>query len=251
MELSYRAPTKTILRRLDIHIGRGETMAVMGLSGIGKSTLLKCIAGLLKPTSGQILIDGADISRMSERELNPVRRKMGVVFQNAALFDSLTIFENVAVGIRRHLRLSEPEIQKIVSERLSMVGLEGVEQLMPSQLSGGMQKRVGLARALALNPEILLYDEPTAGLDPVVSTSINELILRMRDELGVTSVVVSHDLASIFRVSTKVAMLHQGRIMEVGSVEEMKNSQNPYVRQFIDGSTEGPIQLRGHERKVD
>ncbi|MDO8587032.1 MAG: ABC transporter ATP-binding protein [Armatimonadota bacterium] len=247
-QLSYRAPAKTILRRLDLHVKRGETMAVMGMSGTGKSTLLKCMAGLIRPTMGEIHINGVNIARMRERDLNLVRRKMGIVFQYAALFDSLTVFENVAVGPRRHLRLAESDLARLVREKLEMVGLSDVESLLPSQLSGGMQKRVGLARALALDPEILLYDEPTGGLDPIVATSINELIIRMRDKLGVTSVVVSHDLESIFKVSDRVAMMHQGRILDVGTPAEMRKSSNPYVKQFVEGETEGPIKLRGKER---
>lgn len=225
-------------------------MGVMGMSGTGKSTLLKCVAGLLRPTSGQILIEGVDIARMREHELNQVRRKMGVIFQYAALFDSMTVFENVAIGLRRHERLTNAELASAVSEKLEMVGLAGVENLMPSQLSGGMQKRVGLARALALAPEILLYDEPTAGLDPIVATSINGLIIRMRDQLKVTSIVVSHDLESIFKVSNRVAMMHQGKIVEVGTPDEMRSSVNPYVRQFVEGVLEGPIQVRGREQRA-
>lgn len=218
------------------------------MSGTGKSTLLKCMAGLIRPTMGEIHINGVNIARMRERDLNLVRRKMGIVFQYAALFDSLTVFENVAVGPRRHLRLAESDLARLVREKLEMVGLSDVESLLPSQLSGGMQKRVGLARALALDPEILLYDEPTGGLDPIVATSINELIIRMRDKLGVTSVVVSHDLESIFKVSDRVAMMHQGRILDVGTPAEMRKSSNPYVKQFVEGETEGPIKLRGKER---
>jgi phospholipid/cholesterol/gamma-HCH transport system ATP-binding protein len=246
-QLSYRVPAKTILRRLDLHIERGETLAVMGMSGTGKSTLLKCIAGLVRPTSGEIWIDGAEIARLPERELNKMRRKMGIVFQYSALFDSLNVFENVAVGPRRHLRLAGQELRSLVASKLDIVGLSGAEKMMPAQLSGGMQKRVGLARALALDPEVLLYDEPTAGLDPIVATQINELIIRTRDQLGVTAVVVSHDLASIFKVSDRVAMMHQGRIVEVGAPDEIRNSSNPYVKQFVDGAAEGPITIGGRE----
>jgi phospholipid/cholesterol/gamma-HCH transport system ATP-binding protein len=222
-------------------------MAVMGMSGTGKSTLLKCIAGLVKATSGEIWVDGSQIVGMSEREMNTVRRKLGIVFQYSALFDSLNVFENVAVGPRRHLRLTRSELRRLVGSKLDIVGLSGSERLMPAQLSGGMQKRVGLARALALDPEVLLYDEPTAGLDPIVATSINELIIRTRDQLGVTAVVVSHDLASIFKVSDRVAMMHKGQILQVGTVEEMRKSSNPYVKQFVEGAGEGPISLGGSE----
>lgn len=222
-------------------------MAVMGMSGTGKSTLLKCIAGLVKATSGEIWVDGSQIVGLSEHQMNAVRRKLGIVFQYSALFDSLNVFENVAVGPRRHLRLTRLELRRLVGSKLDIVGLSGSERLMPAQLSGGMQKRVGLARALALEPEVLLYDEPTAGLDPIVATSINELIIRTRDQLGVTAVVVSHDLASIFKVSDRVAMMHKGQILQVGTVEEMRSSSNPYVKQFVEGSGEGPISLGSSE----
>lgn len=240
-QLSYRIDGRTILRQLDLNVDQCETFAVMGMSGMGKSTMLKCIAGLIKPTSGEILIDGVDISQMSERRLRAVRRKIGMVFQYAALFDSMTVFENVAFGLRKHERLNDEELKSEVSERLALVGLTGVEHLLPAQLSGGMQKRVGLARALALNPPILLYDEPTAGLDPITASTISKLIVRMREQLGVTSLVVTHDLALIKDVATRVGMLHRGKIVEVGTWDEMENSTNPIVRQFMSGGHDGPI----------
>jgi phospholipid/cholesterol/gamma-HCH transport system ATP-binding protein len=234
---------RTILRRLDLKIEKGETFAVMGMSGVGKSTLLKCIAGLVQPTSGELIVDGQDIVRMDEARLRDVRRKIGMVFQYAALFDSLTVFENVAFGLRKHRRMSEADLRTVVEEKLSLVGLAHTQSLMPSQLSGGMQKRVGLARALALDPPILLYDEPTSGLDPVTAATIGELIVRMRDKLGVTSVVVSHDVSLIKRVANRIGMLYSGKIIAVGTREEMEQSDNPIVRQFMEGSTEGPIKL--------
>lgn len=224
-------------------VNKGETVAVMGMSGTGKSTLLKCIGGLLRPTGGQIHIDGTDIARMDENQLDPIRRRIGMVFQYAALFDSLTVYENVAFGLRRHTRLSENEISELVKQKLAIVGLSRTEQLMPAELSGGMQKRVGLARALALDPEIVLYDEPTSGLDPIIAAAISELIVKARNELGVTSVVVSHDITGIKRVANRIAMLHKGRIIASGTVEEMENSPDPIVRQFMDGRTEGPISI--------
>jgi phospholipid/cholesterol/gamma-HCH transport system ATP-binding protein len=242
-QLSYRIGGKTILRRLDLHIERGETFAVMGMSGMGKSTLLKCIAGLIRPTGGVIRINGTDITPLKESQLRRVRRKLGMVFQYAALFDSLTVYENVTFGLRHHFNMSESELRATAAEKLALVGLSGMENLMPSQLSGGMQKRVGLARALTLNPEILLYDEPTAGLDPITAATISEQIVRMRDQLGVTSVVVTHDLPVIKQVASRVGMLHRGKIIEVGTWAEMEKSENPIVRQFIEGSTEGPIRL--------
>lgn len=231
------------MRRIDLNVEKGETMAVMGMSGAGKSTLLKCIAGLLRPAAGQMLIDGIDIARMPETELDRVRRRIGMVFQYAALFDSLTVYENVAFGLRRHTRMTEEQIREAVAKRLSVVGLPRTETLYPSQLSGGMQKRVGLARALALDPEILLYDEATAGLDPITAAAIAELIVKARDELGVTSVLVSHDIPTIRHVASRIAMLHKGRIIAMGTVEEMDKCPDAAVRQFMDGLSEGPIKI--------
>jgi phospholipid/cholesterol/gamma-HCH transport system ATP-binding protein len=242
-ELSYRVSGKSILRRVDLAVDKGETVAVMGMSGAGKSTLLKCVGGLLRPTGGRVMIDGTDIARMGETELDSIRRRIGMVFQYAALFDSLTVYENVSFGLRRHTGLSEPEIADVAAARLSMVGLPRTEHLMPAQLSGGMQKRVGLARALAMDPEIVLYDEPTAGLDPITSATIAELIVKAREEFGVTSVVVSHDIPTIKRVANRIAMLHDGKIVAVGTVEEMVQHVNPVVTQFMEGRTDGPIQI--------
>ncbi len=241
--LSYQISGRFILQMLDIKIEQGETVAVMGMSGAGKSTLLKCIAGLLSPSAGRLLLDGIDIAGMREAELNSIRRRIGMVFQYAALFDSLNVYENVSFGLRRHHSLPETKVREVVQEKLSMVGLPGTQSLMPSELSGGMQKRVGLARALAMEPDILLYDEPTAGLDPITSATIADLIIKTRDEVGATSIVVSHDLPTIKRISSKIAMLHRGRIIAMGTVEEMADSDNPAVRQFMAGSTQGPIQI--------
>lgn len=242
-QLSYRVTGKTILRRLDLYVEQGQTLAVMGMSGMGKSTLLKCISGLLRPCGGKVIVDGEDIAEMSERQLNQVRRKVGMVFQYAALFDSLDVFENVAFGLRRHRKLSEDELRSTVAEKLSLVGMSGTAHLMPAQLSGGMQKRVGLARALALDPSILLYDEPTSGLDPITASTISRLIVNMRNKLRVTSVVVTHDLALIKEVADKVGMLHRGKIISVGTWNEMEASEDPIVKQFMEGSSEGPIKL--------
>ena len=242
-QLSYRVSGHSILRRVDLQVNKGETVAVMGMSGAGKSTLLKCIGGLLNPTGGQILVEGVDIARMKESQLDGIRQKIGMVFQYAALFDSLNVYENVSFGLRRHTHLTEEQIAEIVSNKLSVVGLPRTENLMPSELSGGMQKRVGLARAIAMDPEILLYDEPTAGLDPITSATIAELIIKARDELGVTSVLVSHDIPTIKKVSSRIAMLHRGKIVEIGTVEEIENSSNPIIKQFLNGSSDGPIQI--------
>ncbi len=241
--LTYRISGRTILRNVSLAVPDGQTVAVMGMSGVGKSTLLKLIAGLTRPCGGRIYIGDTNIVGMRESGLNEVRRKIGMVFQYAALFDSLSVFDNVAFGLRRRTKLSEIEIAEAVDRMLSMVGLPRTEHLMPSELSGGMQKRVGLARALALGPEIILYDEPSAGLDPITSATISDLIVKTRDELGVTSVVVSHDLPTIRRVSNRVAMLHDCRIIADGTLEEIESTGNPAARQFIGGETAGPIQI--------
>ena len=242
-ELSFRISGRTILRHINMHVEKGETLAIMGLSGAGKSTILKCMAGLIRHTTGHLMINGTDITCMKESQLNTIRKKMGMVFQYAALFDSLNVYENVAFGLRRHTKMTEEEIENVVSSKLTIVGLPRTEHLMPSELSGGMQKRVGLARALAMEPEVIFYDEPTAGLDPITSATIAKLIIKARNELGITSVVVSHDLSTIRAVSNRIAMLHNGKIVAIGSNEEMENSNIPEVVQFLSGSTEGPIQI--------
>ena len=241
-QLRYRIDEKGILHDVNLRIQRGETVSVMGVSGSGKTTLLKIIAGLIRPTSGQVFVDLSDITKLSEEELNRVRHRLGVVFQYGALFDSLTVYDNVAFALIRHTHLSKAEIDDIVDEKLGLVGLPGTQNLMPSQLSGGMQKRVGLARAIAMSPEVLLYDEPTSGLDPVMTTVIDDLIMEMHDRLGVTSVIVSHALPSIFRISDRIAMLHDGTIIAYGTPDEIRGSSDERVQQFIQGKSEGPIQ---------
>jgi phospholipid/cholesterol/gamma-HCH transport system ATP-binding protein len=232
-DLEYAVPEKLILHDVNLEVEKSELLAIMGMSGCGKTSLLKCIAGLIKPTGGHIFIDGQDTVPLSESELDQVRLKMGLVFQYAALFDSLTVYENVAFGLRHHRKLSREELDKIVADRLADVGMEGVEELYPSQLSGGMQKRVGLARALAMEPAVLLYDEPTSGLDPVIARNIDELMLSTRDRKGMTSIVVSHDIASIFRIADHIAMLDQGTVIAYGTPAEMRASDHPSVREFI------------------
>ncbi len=218
-DLRYQVGGKQVLKGVTLGVPPGEILCVMGMSGCGKTTLLHCIGGLTAPTSGEIRIGDSQIVGMKESDLNHVRERMGMVFQYAALFDSLSVFENVAFGLRRRRRLPIDEIKRMVAEKLALVGLPGTETLYPSQLSGGMAKRVGLARAIALSPEILLYDEPTSGLDPVVASVVDELIMQMRDKLGVTSIVVSHNITSIFRISDKVAMLHEGQVLATGTPE--------------------------------
>ncbi len=241
--LVYAVQDRPILRGVDMRVERGETFAVVGFSGAGKSTLLKCVAGLLEPTSGEVIIDGVNIVGMPEHRLKDVRAKIGMVFQNAALFDSLTVYENVSFGLRRQRKMSEDEIRSVVAEKLALVGLSNTEDLYPSQLSGGMQKRVGIARALAVNPQILLYDEPTSGLDPVMSAVIGDLIVRLRDKLEVTSVVVSHDVALAKKTANRIGMLYKGKMCMVGDWEEFESTNNPVVRQFIDGSVQGPVKV--------
>jgi phospholipid/cholesterol/gamma-HCH transport system ATP-binding protein len=241
-QLYHRIDGKEILQGVNLHVRRGDTVCIMGVSGSGKTTLLKIMAGLLRPSSGQIIIDHTGITDLSEEELNRVRHRIGVVFQYGALFDSLTVYENVAFALLRHTHLSRSEIDDIVEEKLALVGLPGTQNLLPSQLSGGMQKRVSLARAIAMGPDVLFYDEPTSGLDPVMTTVIDNLIVEMRDKLGVTSLVVSHDPKSIFRIADRIAMLHDGTIIAYGTVDEIKQSTDERVLQFIEGRAEGPIQ---------
>jgi phospholipid/cholesterol/gamma-HCH transport system ATP-binding protein len=230
-----------VLRRLDLEIHRGETLVIIGQSGQGKSVLLKHIIGLVKPDSGRIFIDGTDIVPLSEVRLNNIRKRFGVLFQGAALFDSLTVGENVGFSLQMHARLNQNEIKAKVHELLSLVGLEGIEDLKPAELSGGMKKRVGLARAIAMNPEIILYDEPTTGIDPIMGDIINELILKLKSHVHSTSIAVTHDMASAFKIADRIAMLYDGKIIEIGKPEEIKHSQNPIVQQFITGSAKGPI----------
>ncbi len=241
-QLDYDIGGKIVLHDVNLHVRRGDTVSVMGVSGSGKTTLLKIMAGLIRPRSGQVFIDSTDITELSEEELNRVRHRLGVVFQYGALFDSLSVYENVAFALMRHTHLSRDEIDDIVEEKLALVGMPGTQNLMPAQLSGGMQKRVSLARAIAMSPEVLFYDEPTSGLDPVMTTVIGNLIMEMRDRLGVTSVVVSHDIENIFRISDRIGMLHGGTIVAYGTPEEIRELPDERVQQFIEGQAEGPIQ---------
>lgn len=224
-----------VLKGFSLEVGQGETVSVIGGSGSGKSTLLKHMNGLLKPDSGEVWVDGERIDTIEGEALYEARRKVGYVFQFAALFDSMTIHENVAMGLRRIAGLTEDEIDERVHTALGRVDLEGVDEQYPSELSGGMRKRAGLARAIALEPAYLLYDEPTTGLDPVTLSMVDDLILRMRDRLGVTSVVITHDMESAYRISDRMVMLHDGRARQVGTPEEIRESDDPVVRGFIEG----------------
>lgn len=234
-----------VLRGVNLRIEKGESVVVIGGSGSGKSVLIKNIIGLLRPDSGKVIIDGVDITVLKEKELYEVRRKFGMLFQYAALFDSMKVWENVAFALIRQKGMREKEARDIAIEKLRMVGLVGVEDLMPSELSGGMKKRVGLARAIAHEPEILLYDEPTTGLDPIMADAINDLIIEMRNRLKVTSIAITHDMNSAYKIADRIAMLYNGVIIETGTPEEIKNTKNPIVRQFITGSAVGPIKIEG------
>ena len=232
-----------VLDGLDIDIEDGKTTVIIGRSGGGKSVLLKHMIGLLRPERGQILIDGTDITKLNDRALNEIRKKFGMLFQDAALFDSMTVGENVAFPLREHTTMKEKEIRETVADRLRSVGLTGVEEKMPSELSGGMRKRVGLARAIALRPQIVLFDEPTTGLDPVMTEAINRLIIDTQKNLNLTCVVISHDVRSIFEIGHRIAMLYEGKIIENGTPEELRASRNPVTLQFLAGSIEGPIRI--------
>jgi phospholipid/cholesterol/gamma-HCH transport system ATP-binding protein len=227
--------TQKILDGVSLRIETGESVVIIGRSGGGKSVLLKHMIGLLQPDSGEVLIDGENIEPMNERELLRVRSKFGMLFQGAALFDSMTVAENVGFAFRRNKKMTPAEIRRKVAEALDVVDLPGTENKKPSELSGGMRKRVGLARAIIYQPQIVLYDEPTTGLDPIVSDSIDRLILRVRDRYKVTSVVVTHDMRSARRVGQRILMLHNKKIYVAGTPDEIFNSADPIVRQFIDG----------------
>ena len=226
---------RVVLRGIDLDLYRGETLAVIGPSGSGKSTILKVLTGLLPPTSGSILIGDQEVSSYGESQWDELRRQMGVVFQYSALFDFLSVGENVAFGLRRHFNYTEEEIQQKVAFLLQLVGLPNTEKLWPAELSGGMKKRVGLARALAMRPEILFYDEPTSGLDPVMTMTISHLIRKTQERLGVSSLLVTHDMESVFVAADRIAVLYDGKIAQVGTVAEIQQSRNPIVQAFING----------------
>ncbi len=230
-----------VLRGVNLTVHQGESMTVIGGSGSGKSVLIKHIIGLLFPDRGQVKVAGQMLNDLDERELNELRKKFGMLFQGAALFDSLTVWENVGFSLKQHTKLSDREIRDIVTQKLALVGLKDVEDKMPVDLSGGMRKRVGLARAIAMDAEIILYDEPTTGLDPITADAINDLIVDLRKKLGVTSVAITHDMHSAYKISDRIAMLYKGEIQEIGTPDEIRNTTNPIVKQFISGSAVGPI----------
>jgi phospholipid/cholesterol/gamma-HCH transport system ATP-binding protein len=237
---------KEVLKGVDLTIPKGKTTVILGLSGGGKSTIIKHIVGLLKPDEGEIWIDGEEISRADEEQIRAIRKKVGFLFQSGALFDSMNVYENVAFPLREHTAMKEEEIRDRVVECLEMVALKPKEVigLYPDELSGGMRKRVGLARTIALGPQILLYDEPTSGLDPITSDLISQMIIHLKKTLGVTSVLISHDIKESFKAGDYFAMLYDGKIIEFGDAEHFKSTTNPYVRQFLDGRSEGPIKFQ-------
>ena len=233
--------SKKVLDGLNLDIKKGETVVVIGQSGSGKSVLIKHMIGIIKPDKGEIFIDGTEICCLSEDEFYNIRKRFGMLFQGAALFDSLTVGQNVAFGIERYGDFSDEEKEKAVRNSLAVVGLRGIEDLMPHELSGGMKKRVGLARAIAYGPKIILYDEPSTGIDPIRADAINDLIIQMKKEMGVTSVAITHDMVSAYKIADRIAMLYEGRIIEEGTPEEIEKTENEIVQQFIHGRAKGPI----------
>lgn len=246
-KLCKKFGNQEVLKELDLDIPKGMITVIIGRSGGGKSVLLKHIIGLLKPDSGEIYIDGIDIAKESDDKLNEVRKRFGMLFQEGALFDSMTIEENVAFPLTEHTKLSHEEIEERTKEVLAMVGLTGAEKKYPSEISGGMRKRAGLARAIIAKPDIILFDEPTSGLDPIMSAHIDNLIVEIQKRLNVTCIIISHDIQSTFRIAHKIAMLYDGKIIAEGTPEEMKTLDNPFLKQFIEGSSKGPIQVVDNE----
>jgi phospholipid/cholesterol/gamma-HCH transport system ATP-binding protein len=243
VDLVRRFGDRTVLNDISFNVHRGETLVIMGGSGCGKSTLLRHMIGSMKPTSGSVKIFGEEIATMNEREIGRVRQRFGMLFQSGALLASLTVGENVALPLFQHTDKSPEEIEEIVKRKLEMVGLTGFEDLKPDEISGGMKKRVGLARALALDPELLFSDEPTSGLDPIMTAVVDQLTLKLAHGSHMTAVVVSHDMTSAFRIATRMIMLGHGSIVAQGTPEEIRTSTNPEVHQFINGEADGPIPL--------
>jgi len=234
-----------ILKGIDLHVESGEALVIIGGSGCGKSTFLKCCIGLLRPDSGTITVDGVDINKLdSEIEVAHYRRRFGYLFQEAALFDSLTVMENITFGLRYLTDIPSTKYRRIATDKLALVGLSGIEDMKPSQLSGGMKKRVALARAIAAEPDYVLYDEPTTGLDPIMSEIISELIVDLKKKIGITSIVVTHDMKSAYKIADRMAMFHEGKVQQVAHPEIVKISDNPYVRQFVEGLSDGPIRMK-------
>lgn len=232
---------KKVLQGVNLDLKRGETLAVIGQSGSGKSVLIKHIIGILRPDKGQIFVDGIEITSLKDDELHKITRRFGMLFQGVALFDSMTVAQNVSFGLERYTDFSKEKILELVAESLDKVGLKGSEGLMPQELSGGMRKRVGLARAIAYRPDIILYDEPSTGIDPIRADAINDLINMMKRERNVSTIVITHDMVSAYKVADRIAMLYEGKIVEAAAPEEIRNSKNPVIQQFIHGQAKGPI----------
>lgn len=235
VNLNKSFKSQPVLRDLNLTIPSGQTTVIIGGSGGGKSVLLKHIIGLIRPDSGEIWIDDEEINRLRERDLYRIRKRLGMLFQEGALFDSMTVGENVAFPLREHHKMSHSEITKVVAEKLALVGLSGIEEKMPSELSGGMRKRVALARAIALEPDIMLFDEPTTGLDPIMTASIDQLVIETQKQFQMTCVVISHDIQSVFRIAHNIAMLYEGKIIEQGTPEVFRQSTNKLVQDFLLG----------------
>ena len=236
-----RLGRKEVLRGIDLEVRRGECLVIIGRSGTGKSVLLKHVVGLMQPDRGVVRVNGLEVASLTEHDLLGLRREMAMLFQGGALFDSMSVGENIGLPLREHTRMPQQQVDIIVSEKLALVGLDGNEAMRPSSLSGGMKKRAALARSLVLNPRIMLYDEPTTGLDPITSDVINRLIRRLQQRLGMTSIAVTHDMRSAYHIADRIAMLHEGRIHAVGTPDEIQATTDPAVRQFIEGSSEGPL----------
>jgi phospholipid/cholesterol/gamma-HCH transport system ATP-binding protein len=232
---------KKVLQGVNLEVERGETLVIIGQSGSGKSILIKHLIGLIQPDKGKIYVDDVEITGLSEEERSKIRSKFAMLFQGAALFDSLTVMQNVTFGLDRYSDFSPKKKEEMALLALRRVGLAGIENLMPHELSGGMKKRVGLARAIAYNPEIILYDEPSTGIDPIRADAINDLIIQMERDLKMTSIVITHDMVSTYKIADRIAMLYQGKIIATGTPEEIRNTDNPVVKQFITGAAEGPI----------
>ncbi len=230
-----------VLNGLSLNIEKGQTCVIIGRSGCGKSVLLKHIVGLLKPDKGKVLVDNKEVAALNETDLSALRSKISMVFQGGALFDSMNVFENVGFSLIEHTHVGQKELEQRVEESLGLVGLGGIGNLMPSELSGGMKKRVALARAICIRPEVILYDEPTTGIDPIAADSINGLIRSLHDRLKVTSIVVTHDMKSAYHIADKIAMMYKGKIVAEGSPKEIRESRDPVVHQFINGIARGPI----------
>lgn len=243
--------SQTILDDVSCKIEEGKTTVIMGPSGTGKSVFLKLLVGLLKPDKGEIFVAGKDITKMTEKELMETRKKFGLLFQDGALFDSLNVADNVAFPLRQHTKKTPAEIDKIVSRKLAQVGLPTVHKKLPSELSGGMRKRVGFARAIALDPDIVMFDEPHSGLDPVMSDAIDKLILKMKKELGSTFIVISHDIAGSFQIADYIAMLYKSKLIEFGTKEKIQNSKNPILQQFFSRNSEGPMEMKYATGELD